>query len=185
MPRAMTDDPNFQAKLQALVDRAEIMDCLQRYARGMDRHDRELARSAYHEDGVDDHVAFVGTVDRFLDWAFTDYHSMQVRHMHYLANHSVELDGDQAHAETYYMFVGTDQNAERPLTLAGGRYVDRFERRNGRWGIAARVCLVEWMSEAPAQLGGMFEFLSSVQTVAQNRTDDSYRRPLTVDRAHT
>ena len=111
--------------------------------RGMDRLDRELARSAYHEGAIDDHVGFVGEVDDFLDWAFA-YHGGQVRHQHYITNHHVELDGDEAHAETYYMFIGTERDPAAPLTVFGGRYVDRFERREGKWGIAVRLCLVEW-----------------------------------------
>jgi hypothetical protein len=38
----------------------------------MDRLDRELVRSAYHDDAIDDHAAFVGPVERFLDWAFNE-----------------------------------------------------------------------------------------------------------------
>ena len=32
----------------------------------------------------------------------------------------------------------------QPLTMGGGRYVDRLEQRDGRWAIAARVCLRDW-----------------------------------------
>ncbi|WP_372510317.1 nuclear transport factor 2 family protein [Mycolicibacterium pyrenivorans] len=70
----MTDD--VHDKLRTLTDRAEISDCMQRYARGMDRQDRALLRSAYHDGAVDDHVGFVGPVDDFIDWAFA-YHSTQ------------------------------------------------------------------------------------------------------------
>ena len=34
----------MDSRLQELCDRAEILDCLQRYARGIDRLDRELVR---------------------------------------------------------------------------------------------------------------------------------------------
>ena len=46
------------------------------------------------------------------------------------------------------MFVGTDRDPAKPLIVSGGRYIDRLERRDGRWAIVARVCLVEWQSEA-------------------------------------
>ena len=42
------------------------------------------------------------------------------------------------------MFIGTESDPAAPLTAFGGRYVDRFERRQGKWGIAVRLCLVEW-----------------------------------------
>ena len=44
-------------KLQELCDRAEILDCMHRYARGMDRLDRTLLRSAYHDGAIDDHAS--------------------------------------------------------------------------------------------------------------------------------
>lgn len=170
-------------RLQELCDRADILDCMHRYARGMDRLDRELLRSAYHGDAIDDHVGFVGPVDEFIDWAFA-YHASQARHQHYLANHTVELAGDEAHAETYYLFVGTDRDPDKPLTISGGRYVDRLERRHGRWGIVARVCLVEWQSVSASLLTPeAVEFFAPLQTAACDRSDTSYERPLVVTRA--
>ena len=163
--------------LQLLFDKAEILDCMQRYARGMDRLDRELARSAYHDDAVDDHLGYSGDVEGFLDWAF-QYHDSQVRHQHFLHNHSVEVDGDVAHAETYYVFVGTERDPEAPLTMVGGRYVDRLERREGRWAIVVRRCLVEWATNPPSLLP--VEDLGLGGTVARDRSDVSYDRPLTI-----
>ena len=177
------DDLARNAKLDALLDRAEILDCIHRYARGMDRLDRELVRSAYHDGAIDEHGGFVGPVDGFLDWAFA-YHAGQVRHQHYVTNHSVELRGDEAHAETYYVFVGTDRKPDAPLAVAGGRYIDRFERRDGRWAIAARVCLVEWMTELSSGLPPQaVAFIASIGTVARDRSDASYERPLVPRRA--
>jgi hypothetical protein len=170
-------------RLQELCDRAEILDCLHRYARGMDRLDRELLRSAYHDGAIDDHVGFVGPVDNFIDWAFA-YHATQTRHQHYLMNHTADVAGDEAHAETYYMFVGTDKDPAKPLIVSGGRYIDRFERRDGRWAIAARVCLVEWQSDATSLLSPeAIELLDSAQTVARDTSDNSYDRPLVITRA--
>jgi hypothetical protein len=171
-------DDGSDTRIRAYVDRAEILDCITRYARGMDRLDRDLARSAYHDGAIDDHVGFVGEVDDFLDWAFA-YHGGQTRHQHYVTNHHVELDGDVAHAETYYMFVGTERDPTAPLTVFGGRYVDRFERRAGRWGIAVRVCLVEWATDPTSLLPAeAAQMLAATGTVARDATDSSYERPL-------
>lgn len=181
VPR-VDEQADLSRRLRALEDRAAILDCLTRYARGMDRLDRELARSAYHDDAIDDHVGFVGRVDDFLDWAF-GYHATQVRHQHYVSNHSLEIDGDEAHAETYYLFVGSDGDERAPLTVTGGRYLDRFERRDGRWAIAARMCLVEWRTETPSQLGdGAVDVVSLVGTMSRDRNDSSYERPLALRR---
>jgi hypothetical protein len=166
--------------VQALADRAEIIDCLTRYARGMDRLDRALARSAYHDDALDDHVGFAGPVDDFLDWAF-GYHGTQMRHQHFITNVTIDVAGDVAHTESYYLFVGSYADEQLPLTVTGGRYVDRFERRDGRWAIAARACLVEWRTEATDLLTGpALEFSGLAGTIARDASDASYQRPLTV-----
>jgi hypothetical protein len=178
-------DEHLEHSLRALVDRSEILACLTRYARGMDRLDRALARSAYHDGAIDDHVGFVGDVDAFLDWAFA-YHGTQVRHQHYLTNSYIEIDGDEAHVETYYMFVGTERDAVAPLTVFGGRYVDRFERRAGRWGIAVRICLVEWATDPKSLLSPeAADFAGVAGTMARDVTDSSYERPLTPRRTAT
>ncbi|MGV0785551.1 nuclear transport factor 2 family protein [Mycolicibacterium sp. XJ2] len=165
-------------RLQALCDRADIFDCMHRYARGMDRRDRELVRSAYHDGAVDEHIGFVGPVDDFIEWAFA-YHETQPRYQHYLLNHTADITGDQAHAETYYLFVGTDRAPANHLTVNGGRYIDRLERRDGRWAIAARVCVVEWHTEGTTLITDeTMGFLADILTVAHDRSDISYERPL-------
>jgi hypothetical protein len=178
----MTGDNELRERVQHLTDRAEIYDCMQRYARGIDRQDRALLRSAYHDGAVDDHVGFVGVVDDFIDWALA-YHSTQTRYQHYLLNHTVDIDGDEAHAETYYLFVGTDRQPANHMTISGGRYVDRLERRDGRWAIVDRVCVVEFMDESQSLLTE--EAIAAVpgtRTPRHDRTDPSYDRPLAASR---
>jgi hypothetical protein len=180
--RTMSTDTELTRKLQELVDRNEIVDCLTRYTRGMDRQDRELVRSAYHDDATDLHRSLVSDVDEFLEWTFA-YHAKQSLHQHYIMNHTIEIDGDTAHAETYYLFVGSYPDREAPFDVAGGRYIDRFERRNGRWAIAARVCTAEWETSFESKQRGrplnpkaIFESL----TVTRDPGDVSYQRPLTL-----
>jgi hypothetical protein len=180
----MTDAALTGAALTAAVrnlsDRSEILDCMMRYARGVDRRDRDVLRSAYHDGAIDNHVGFVGEVDDFIDWAFA-YHATQTRYQHYLLNHTVEITGDTAHAETYYLFVGTDREPANHVTNSGGRYVDRLERRDGRWAIVHRVCVVEWITETTSTItDDIVELLSAVQRPTKDRNDPSYARPLVV-----
>src|SRR5438067_150368 len=132
-------------QVQELLDRAAILDCLQRYARGMDRHDVALVESAYHPDAVDDHGLYVGSGAGLAVWANEEAHRGLVRHQHHLTNHSVDIDGDTAHAETYFLVVMRSEAGS--VTLGSGRYLDRFERRAGEWRIANRVTLVETRSD--------------------------------------
>lgn len=175
-------DNELRDQVKLLTDRAEIYDCMQRYARGIDRQDRALLRSAYHDGAVDDHVGFVGEVDDFIDWALA-YHGSQTRYQHYLLNHTADIDGDQAHAETYYLFIGTDREPANHMTVSGGRYVDRLERRDGRWAIVDRVCLVEFINESRSLLTDeAIAVVPGSRTPRHDRTDASYDRPLTASR---
>ncbi len=180
----MTTDVELRERITRREDRAEVRECMMRYARGMDRRDRELLRSAYHDGAVGDHVGFIGEVDDFIDWAFA-YHSTQTRYQHYLLNHSVELNGDEAHAETYYLFVGTDREPANYMTLSGGRYVDRLERRDGRWAIDDRVCVVERNAESTSLITDevITMMAGSMKVARHDRTDPSYDRPLVASRA--
>jgi SnoaL-like domain len=101
-----------------------------------------------------------------------------------VTNHSVELDGDTAHAETYWLFVGVNKGEQAPITMSGGHYIDRFERRNGRWAIAARACIIEWQGElAHANVPAEFKAAAVAAGIpAWNRSDISYQRPFNVKR---
>ena len=175
-----SDQAVEQRRLQELLDRQDILDCIHRYCRGVDRFDRELLLSVYHPDAIDDHGMFVGGPEAFVDWAFA-YH-LQYQHCthHIVTNHTCELKGDMAHTETYWMFSGI--NREGPPELHFGRYVDRFEKRAGKWAIAARACLIEWGGRLgeinmPAEVLAAY---AATGTARRDGQDMSYRRPLTV-----
>ena len=170
------------AQVQYLVDRDAIWDCVYRYARGLDRHDPDVLASPFHEDAIDKHGDFVGGRDEFVEWGLELLSSQWDAHTHFMTNNRVEIDGDVAHSEIYVQVVL--RRKEGPLDICGGRYVDRLERRNGKWAIAARLCLVEWRTEAESQFkGAAVDFVSLVGTVARDGTDSSYDRPLVVKRA--
>ncbi len=168
------------ARLQELCDRQDILDCIHRYCRGVDRADRDLLISVYHPDASDDHGTFVGGPEGFADWAIAYHRQYQNATHHIVTNHTCELQGDTAHTETYWMFCGI--NKEGPSTLHFGRYIDRFERRNGRWAIAARACLIEWHTgltelTMPPEVQAV---MASGGLSSRDRSDKSYERPLKV-----
>jgi hypothetical protein len=178
--------------VEGLRDRQAIWDCLMRYARGVDRFDRDLVLSAYHPDAVDDHGKFLGGPEEFFAWARAQHQKVHLSHQHYLANHSCDLDGDVAHTETYYVFAS--MNREGPaMSMTGGRYIDRFEKRRGQWRIAYRICTRDWadMEERPdfddlstftstrhLLSDGVRAFMNDGFAPSRNRDDVSYRRPL-------
>ena len=65
--------------------------------------------------------------------------------------------------------------------MHGGRYLDRFEKRDGKWAIAARKCLIEWGGalERIAMPAEVMAAYAATGTVSRDTTDASYARPLT------
>jgi len=186
----------LQAAVDDLQSRQAIHDCVLRYCRGGDRLDGETMVSAYHPDAIEEHGKFVGSAAEFVAFAIKQHTDAHLSTQHYVMNHRCELDGDTAHAETYFMFVAMNKHGEKVTQIGGGRYVDRFERRNGKWAIAYRVALRDWglMDERP-DMNDLSSFTSTRALLSpeirafmnagpgpkRDRSDPSYQRPLRVD----
>ena len=174
-------DSALSETVRVLADRHAILDCIHNYCRGVDRFDRELLLSVYHPDALDDHGIFVGSPAAFADWAFDFHRRMQHATQHIFTNHTCALRCDTAHTETYWMFAAMN-SVGAPLSLSGGRYLDRFEKRAGRWAIAARKCVIDWggtPGDSPIPQEAIALFLAT-GTPARDRSDPSYERPLDI-----
>jgi len=167
------------ADLQDLLDKQAIHEVVLRYCRGIDRMDRDLVRSCYHDDATDEHGSFCGGVDAFMEWVFRVAARYDVT-MHFVGNVLVELgerreDGRRAaRAETYG--ISHHRRAGGPPEhnlVVGFRYVDRFERRaEGDWRIARRVCTTEWVRrDDPA---GWWPIPEGMRTGRRDRSDPVY-----------
>jgi hypothetical protein len=174
-------EPNLETMVREIYDRQKIRDVVINYCRGVDRMDRELLMSCYHPDAIDDHGFFVGGPEAFWEWVSHYHGNAQIGHQHIVTNHSCDLNGDVAHTETYWMFAATDAK-DYSLSIGGGRYIDRMEKRNGEWRIAARKCVSEW-GGIPTSSKVASEFTAMLResgVVARDASDSSYERPLIV-----
>lgn len=176
-------DKHKLERLDRMLDRQDILDCLTRFSRGMDRFDRALFLSAFHTDATIAAGPFVGPPDKLYEWARAMHEQGQHATHHNLLNHSCDIEGDVAHSELYYLFVG--RNRDDSNWIAGGRYIDRLERRDGAWKIALRTNVIEWSGMVPT----MAIPFADVPDIAANgvssrsSADPSYQRPLVNTRA--
>ncbi len=173
-------DAELIAAIRETQDRQAIYDCMMAYCRGIDRFDRALCRSAYHDDALDDHGAYVGPVEGFIDYAFNLHATLQQRTQHIITNHYCEMEGDTAHCESYYIFRALNR-APPWHSIVSGRYIDRLEKRAGRWGIVARICTVDirdagWDPDGDQRDGHHF-------ATSRDRHDPAFQRPLVIDPA--
>jgi len=166
------------ARLEKLADRQDIVDCLTRFCRGMDRFDRDLFLSAFHPDAVIAAGSYVGGPVELYDWAQPMHEQGQIATQHTMLNTTVDIDGDTAHSEAYYIFSG--RNRDDSNWIAGGRYIDRLERRTGEWRIALRTNVIEWSGMLPTMPIPFADVPDIFGNGAPSRSkhDPSYQRPL-------
>lgn len=158
-------------ELQDLIDRRDIYDVLTRYSRALDRCDVELMKTVYWPDGTDSHGVFDGNAAEFAEFIVREIQNWFEVTMHGLMNVHMEIAGDRAAVETYLfayhkvredkahdifgarymqMFAGKGLDPQHHHFYFGGRYLDRFEKRNGEWRIFHRQVVMDWNDNRPS-----------------------------------
>jgi hypothetical protein len=188
-------------ELTELIDRQRIHAVLTTYCRALDRCDVDLMKTVYWEDARDEHGVFTGNAQQFAEFIIEGVRNWFEVGYHALCNVHIEFaDEATAHAETYMIsyckvagsrervleWFGTtylDQHAERVARgdgqdfLFGGRYFDRFEKRDGVWRIAKRTVIMDWNLNQPSTdifAEGMFKSLAVHGR--RDRSDPIYAR---------
>ncbi len=144
--------------------RFEIMDSIHRYCHAVDRRRWSLMDSVFHEDATYKFFSIEGTWRDFVAQAKALSDPIGPTH-HQVSNITVRFDGDTAWSETYlraYHQVPADYPPWTVFSLPGGgviliggRYIDRFERRDGTWRIAHRHGLLDWRQDHALADGGL------------------------------
>src|SRR5690554_5704232 len=148
MPMSTPDDETLR-NLAILADKQACMELVARTARAIDRCDEKLLREQFHEDAHDDHGSFRGTIDEFVTWVMPVLHSME-RTQHFIGQILIEPVGDTASGESYFIAShALMHNGEQQQMTAAGRYLDKFERRDGVWKISSRHAVYDWNSSVP------------------------------------
>jgi hypothetical protein len=150
----------MEAALRELADKQEIEQVLVRHGRGIDRSDLALMAGCYHDGATVEYGVFEGPAQAFCEMV-TGQPLDRPLTTHRTSNIWVRVRGDQAVAESYGLGY-RDENDEdgRMQRLMGGRYLDRLERRGGRWGIVQRTFLLDWNVNLPWTMkldGPLFE----------------------------
>lgn len=128
---------------EQLSDIQCIREVAQRYCRGVDRLDEALMKSAYWPDATDDHGVLVGNAMEFVERCMLSHLKWRSTN-HCIFNHHIELDdnGVVARGEIYNVTYLFHKDAD-VLDTWFGRYLDRYEKRDGVWRIFQRVCVHE------------------------------------------
>ncbi len=131
--------------------RAAIEDALRSYCRGIDRLHAPSIAAAFHSGAMlIDYGPTPSTIEQFVEHAVLALGRRFVATQHRLSNVSIEIDGDRARVEAYVLaYHVEDKGGERRLHTFNGRYIDRFEQRDGAWKISQRTLRNDWSNVVP------------------------------------
>ena len=68
-----------------------------------------------------------------------------------MTNHWIEIEGDAAVGESYVIAYQQTAGEAPQDVMTGGRYIDRYERRDGEWKISHRTFVMDWTTSSPDQ----------------------------------
>lgn len=140
--------------IDEIIAKEQIRELAQLYCRADDRGDLELMAKVYHEDATDSHgINTSGTLEEYFD-LIKKYRPLMEEIQHHTTNHLISVDGDEAEGEAYVLsYLGFTNETGKRVVIQGGRYLDRYSKREGTWRIAHRECVEDWIIDIPAPEG--------------------------------
>lgn len=137
----------MDSRLQLLLDKQELTDLVYAYCNASDRHDHDKLRQLYHEDAIDDHGGFFkGLAMDFIDRLPDIQAPMEILH-HNVTNINLKVDGDYAEGEIYVLAFHKIRTEGEPMDLfIGGRYFDKYQKRDGVWKYLERAVVADWVT---------------------------------------
>jgi ketosteroid isomerase-like protein len=161
--------------LQQLLDKDALRDLVTTYCRAIDRRDYKLLRSLYTDDAVEDRGdTFSGSIDEFIA-AMPAMVSGFVLTMHRVSNMLFQVQGDYAEGEIYAeAYHRTPPPDFREIT-ACGRYMDRYQKRDGVWRIQYRAGTVDRCEIHPASEEAYSNFVATQPMGRPDGQDLSYK----------
>lgn len=127
-----------------LLTKLVLHDLAVTYCRGVDRLDEALLASVWHDDATVDAGVFRGGATEFCT-AINAYNAGLEHTYHMISNEWYDVRGDMALGECYTICFSTIvESGVETDRITGGRYLDRFECRNGIWKIAHKTYVHDW-----------------------------------------
>jgi SnoaL-like domain len=160
---AVDGNPDILARLQALEDRAEIADIVNRYGDGVRTNDAALISSCFSADAsIDLGLGGPKTVGREAILAHYSRSSdspaiksvqtfdKKVMSTPVMTNTRIDLDGDTAHCESTCLAIHVGyKDGEGKVIVRGTRNIDDLIRTDEGWKIQNRVHPALWSFDVP------------------------------------
>jgi len=156
---------------QELSHRAEIVDALLSYTRGIDRLDKESVISAFHPGAIlNNYGPEPMPIEDFVEYALPSLKQRYSATQHRVSNIRIEIKEDRALVESYVLayHVKSSENSKQLHTF-NGRYIDTFALRDAHWKISERFLRNDWskVDDITEEMAG-----SSVWVKSRRDADD-------------
>ena len=136
-----------------LADKMAIQEQIRSYCRAVDRLDVPLGHGVFHEDSHADYGAsyYQGPGRGVID-LICQHHLGLASHSHQVTNVLIEVDGEAAGSESYvYGTMRRDAGDGKQMQIGvWARYLDSWEKRDGRWRIMKRMVVYDHEEVRPA-----------------------------------
>ena len=135
--------------VETLIAKQDITELIYTYMRGLDRRDEALLHSVFFDDAFCEYGFTNCGAKAFVDFAL-DALKAHTANQHMAGNILIDIEGDEAFGEVYfnaYHKVKTDNGFDD--LLIAGRYLDRYEKRDGVWKFSYRSEVVDWSHSRP------------------------------------
>ena len=161
---------------ETLLDELAIRNLVMRYCRGCDRRDFALVRSLYHDDAIDEHGSMLrGGPDEFVAWLPQATAPWELTR-HEIGNSLIVVGGNVAEGEHYVRAWHRTPPPDRREFTVHGRYLDRYERRDGVWKFLRRNLVLDWMETRAVEASGGGEVDDGVELGRAGPDDPVYAR---------
>ena len=147
---------------EAAMAKQEIHDLIMSQARAVDRSDAELFKSVWHEYATADIGIYEGSAEDLCPFLMDATKDMKCM-FHSVANEWIKVDKLTAVSESYVIaYSRNEEEGAEVDRITGGRYLDKFESRNGVWKFNHRKFIMDYVIEQPSSFqsdGAMYETL--------------------------
>lgn len=166
---------DLESEMRDLCARRDINAAVCRYMRGVDRLDRALNLSAFHDDAFVDCGMMNGPAAEFVDFA-QGFLSDMIASQHFIGQVDISVNGDKASGEVYFnAWHRIEEDGQEKDLIVGGRYIDEYECRDGDWRILKRAMLVDW-SRTDNEADGFTKGNDAMLLGKRSKADFSYTR---------
>ena len=137
-------------QLNTFLIKQQLNELLLRYAHAVDRRDAAALSQLWWPDGQIDFGLFKGPTAEFIELICQENPSILTSY-HSITNALFTLDGQRARGHCYVTAMSSFKDPDNGATdqLVGGRYLDRFEQRDGQWRFIEKLFVLDWTVNQP------------------------------------